>query len=63
MIWEGVMFIHDGPYSEAVLRFTINFELDFPRSRPVIKLGPDVYHREFSYVMELIAVELIVQLW
>lgn len=57
------MFIHDGPYSEAVLRFTINFELDFPRSRPVIKLGPDVYHREFSYVMELIAVELIVQLW
>ena len=46
LIWEGVMFIHDGPYADAVLRFTINFEIDFPKSRPIFKFGPDVYHRE-----------------
>jgi ubiquitin-protein ligase len=40
------MFIHDGPYADAILRFTVNFELDFPKSRPVIKFGPDVYHRK-----------------
>jgi ubiquitin-protein ligase len=42
------MFIHDGPYAEAILRFTIHFELDFPKTRPVIKFGPDVYHRKSS---------------
>jgi len=43
------MFVHDGPYSQAVLRFTVNFELDFPKSRPVIRFGPDVYHCESSH--------------
>lgn len=43
------MFVHDGPYSEAILRFTVNFELDFPKSRPVIRFGPDVYHRKYSH--------------
>jgi ubiquitin-protein ligase len=43
------MFVHDGPYADAILRFTVNFELDFPKSRPVIKFGPDVYHRKSSY--------------
>lgn len=40
------MFIHDGPYADAVLRFTISFELDFPKSSPILKFGPDIYHRE-----------------
>jgi ubiquitin-protein ligase len=40
------MFIHDGPYADAILRFTVKFELDFPKSRPVIQFGPDVYHRK-----------------
>jgi ubiquitin-protein ligase len=40
------MFVHDGPYADAILKFTINFELDFPKSSPTIKFGPDVYHRK-----------------
>lgn len=46
LVWEGVLFVHDGPYADAIMRFSVLFERDYPRSRPVIKFGPDVYHRK-----------------
>jgi ubiquitin-protein ligase len=44
------MFVHEGPYADAILRFSIHFEMDFPMSNPVIKFGPDVYH--CSYLLK-----------
>jgi ubiquitin-protein ligase len=45
--------VHEGPYADAILKFSLHFEMDFPKSRPVIKFGPELYHRKTltDYVM------------
>lgn len=50
MTWEGVLFVHGGPYARAVLRFSVVFGMDFPRRSPFIRFNTDVYHRELVYV-------------
>ncbi|WVQ72502.1 hypothetical protein IAR50_002057 [Cryptococcus sp. DSM 104548] len=42
--WHGVFFVHKGPYSGAVLRFTVVFPLSYPEERPVVRFTTDVFH-------------------
>ncbi|KPI37260.1 uncharacterized protein AB675_1523 [Cyphellophora attinorum] len=42
--WVGVLFVRDGPYESAILRFTIHFPDDFPDVAPVITFSTDVFH-------------------
>ncbi|TYJ54122.1 hypothetical protein B9479_005220 [Cryptococcus floricola] len=42
--WHGVFFVHKGPYSGAVLRFSIVFPLNYPSDRPIIRFTNDVFH-------------------
>lgn len=45
--WDGVLFIHGGPYGGSILKFLIIYEQDFPKSAPKIRFITDVYHRMF----------------
>ncbi|KAK1063561.1 hypothetical protein LTR33_012265 [Friedmanniomyces endolithicus] len=42
--WTGVLLPRKGPYATAVLRFEIDFTLDYPARAPVIKFLCDVFH-------------------
>ncbi|KAI9639747.1 ubiquitin-conjugating enzyme/RWD-like protein [Dioszegia hungarica] len=42
--WEGVFFVHSGPYSGAILRFVMAFKPDFPHTAPVIRFESEVFH-------------------
>ncbi|KAK4891899.1 hypothetical protein LTR27_009598 [Elasticomyces elasticus] len=42
--WTGVLFPRKGPYASAVLRFQIDFPVDYPERPPVITFLCDVFH-------------------
>ncbi|KXJ92247.1 ubiquitin-conjugating enzyme [Microdochium bolleyi] len=43
-MWTGVLFVRDGPYSPAVLRFQILFPISYPRTPPLITFTTDMFH-------------------
>ncbi|KAI1105870.1 UBC-like protein [Jackrogersella minutella] len=43
-LWSGVLFIRDGPYAPAVLRFQISFPDLYPRLPPLVTLSTDMFH-------------------
>ncbi|KAH7030891.1 ubiquitin-conjugating enzyme/RWD-like protein [Microdochium trichocladiopsis] len=43
-MWSGVLFVRDGPYAPAVLRFQILFPLSYPRTPPLITFTTDMFH-------------------
>ncbi|OAA61469.1 ubiquitin-conjugating enzyme [Cordyceps fumosorosea ARSEF 2679] len=43
-VWSAVLFIREGPYAPAVLRFQIMFPDSYPRRAPMIIFTTDVFH-------------------
>ncbi|ELR04152.1 hypothetical protein VC83_02076 [Pseudogymnoascus destructans] len=43
-LWTGVIFVRDGPYAPAILRFQISFPAAYPAIPPLITFPTDVFH-------------------
>ncbi|KAK8118519.1 uncharacterized protein PG998_003145 [Apiospora kogelbergensis] len=43
-LWSGVVFVRDGPYAPAVLRFQISFPDAYPRLPPLVTFSTDMFH-------------------
>ncbi|KAI2624243.1 UBC-like protein [Hypoxylon sp. NC1633] len=43
-LWSGVLFVRDGPYAPAVLRFQISFPDTYPRLPPLVTFSTDMFH-------------------
>ncbi|KAI0022683.1 ubiquitin-conjugating enzyme/RWD-like protein [Xylariomycetidae sp. FL0641] len=43
-LWSGVLFVRDGPYAPAVLRFQISFPDSYPRSPPLVTFATEMFH-------------------
>ncbi|CAI6089909.1 unnamed protein product [Clonostachys chloroleuca] len=43
-IWSAILFVRDGPYAPAVLRFHISFPLSYPEMPPVVSFATDIFH-------------------
>ncbi|KAK7957101.1 Ubiquitin-conjugating enzyme [Apiospora aurea] len=43
-LWTGVVFVRDGPYAPAVLRFQISFPDAYPRLPPLVTFSTDMFH-------------------
>ncbi|ETS82738.1 hypothetical protein PFICI_04614 [Pestalotiopsis fici W106-1] len=43
-LWSGVLFVRDGPYAPAVLRFQISFPDAYPRLPPLVTFSTDMFH-------------------
>ncbi|KAI1269004.1 ubiquitin-conjugating enzyme [Xylariaceae sp. FL1019] len=43
-LWSGVIFVRDGPYAPAVMRFQISFPDSYPRSPPLVTFSTDMFH-------------------
>lgn len=42
--WHAVLFVRDGLYAPAILRFRINFPKTYPVSPPVVVFETDIFH-------------------
>ncbi|WWC89298.1 uncharacterized protein L201_004219 [Kwoniella dendrophila CBS 6074] len=42
--WNGVFFVHRGPYVGSILRFTILFPFTYPQNGPTLRFDSDVFH-------------------
>ncbi|KIW10400.1 hypothetical protein PV08_11362 [Exophiala spinifera] len=43
-LWTAVLFVRDGPYAGAVLRFDITFPESYPAQPPQIVFSSDIFH-------------------
>ncbi|KAH6659480.1 ubiquitin-conjugating enzyme/RWD-like protein [Truncatella angustata] len=43
-LWSGVIFVRDGPYAPAVLRFQISYPDAYPRLPPLVTFATDMFH-------------------
>ncbi|KAK8091130.1 ubiquitin-conjugating enzyme/RWD-like protein [Apiospora phragmitis] len=43
-LWSGVVFVRDGPYAPAVMRFQISFPDAYPRLPPLVTFSTDMFH-------------------
>ncbi|KAI0132521.1 ubiquitin-conjugating enzyme/RWD-like protein [Xylariales sp. AK1849] len=43
-LWSGAIFVRDGPYAAAVLRFQISFPDTYPRLPPLVTFSTDMFH-------------------
>ncbi|KAJ2979688.1 hypothetical protein NUW58_g7141 [Xylaria curta] len=43
-LWSGVIFVRDGPYAPAVMRFQISFPDSYPKLPPLVTLSTDMFH-------------------
>ncbi|OBT91208.1 hypothetical protein VE02_00264 [Pseudogymnoascus sp. 03VT05] len=43
-LWTGVIFVREGPYAPAILRFQISFPAAYPAIPPLITFSTDVFH-------------------
>lgn len=43
-LWAGVLFVREGPYAPAVLRFQITFPDAYPKLPPLIAFTTDMFH-------------------
>ncbi|EFW98401.1 ubiquitin-conjugating enzyme [Grosmannia clavigera kw1407] len=43
-LWTGVLFVRDGPYAPAILRFQIVFPERYPAQPPLITFATDIFH-------------------
>jgi ubiquitin-protein ligase len=46
IVWNGVIFIRSGPYIGGIFKFTVNFPINYPKSRPTVTflLRPKFFH-------------------
>ncbi|KAK5031872.1 hypothetical protein LTS07_004493 [Exophiala sideris] len=43
-LWSGVLFVREGPYAGAVLRFEIAFSDSYPDDPPLVTFSSDIFH-------------------
>lgn len=43
-IWSAVLFVREGPYAPAVMRFHINFPDAYPQLPPLVTFSTDMFH-------------------
>ncbi|KAI0192481.1 ubiquitin-conjugating enzyme/RWD-like protein [Astrocystis sublimbata] len=43
-LWSGAIFVRDGPYAPAVMRFQISFPDSYPRLPPLVTFSTDMFH-------------------
>ncbi|KAG6144182.1 hypothetical protein E4U12_007100 [Claviceps purpurea] len=43
-LWSAVLFVRDGPYAPAVLRFQISFPDTYPKLPPLVLFSTDIFH-------------------
>ncbi|KAH7149970.1 ubiquitin-conjugating enzyme/RWD-like protein [Dactylonectria estremocensis] len=43
-MWSGVLFVRNGPYTPAVLRFQISFPDSYPQLPPLVTFSSDMFH-------------------
>ncbi|CAK7228127.1 hypothetical protein SCUCBS95973_006775 [Sporothrix curviconia] len=43
-LWAGVIFVRNGPYAPAVLRFQISFPDSYPSLPPLVTFATDIFH-------------------
>ncbi|RYO81987.1 hypothetical protein DL766_007251 [Monosporascus sp. MC13-8B] len=43
-LWSGVLFVRDGPYAPATLRFQISFPDSYPLLPPLVTFSTDMFH-------------------
>ncbi|CAK7268907.1 hypothetical protein SEPCBS119000_003302 [Sporothrix epigloea] len=43
-LWSGVIFVRDGPYASAVLRFQLAFPDSYPSLPPLVTFSTDIFH-------------------
>ncbi|EIW76152.1 UBC-like protein [Coniophora puteana RWD-64-598 SS2] len=44
LVWEVVFFVHQGYYSDAVIRFEVTFPPNYPDAPPSVRFVTDVFH-------------------
>ncbi|OAX82117.1 hypothetical protein ACJ72_03531 [Emergomyces africanus] len=42
--WSGVIFVQEGPYASAILRFQIRFPSTYPDLPPLVTFATDIFH-------------------
>ncbi|KAF8591502.1 UBC-like protein [Ramaria rubella] len=42
--WDGVLFIHQGYYTDSILKFRLTFPGNFPERPPTVHFVTDVFH-------------------
>ncbi|KAK5447767.1 hypothetical protein LTS15_009266 [Exophiala xenobiotica] len=43
-LWAAVLFVREGPYAGAVLRFDISFPNSYPEDPPLVTFSSDIFH-------------------
>ncbi|KAG5981962.1 hypothetical protein E4U55_002470 [Claviceps digitariae] len=43
-LWSAVLFVRDGPYAPAILRFQICFPDTYPKLPPLVLFSTDIFH-------------------
>ncbi|KAI0347214.1 UBC-like protein [Trametopsis cervina] len=44
LVWDAVFFVHQGYYTDSVLKFRITFPVNYPERPPVVQFLTDVFH-------------------
>ncbi|KAI0278860.1 ubiquitin-conjugating enzyme/RWD-like protein, partial [Russula aff. rugulosa BPL654] len=48
-IWDAVLFIHQGYYTDSILRFRLTFPYNYPERPPTVHFITDVFHPLISH--------------
>jgi len=48
-IWDGSLFIHQGYYTDSILRFRLTFPHNYPEQPPIVHFITDVFHPLISH--------------
>jgi len=44
LVWDAVFFVHQGYYSDSILKFRLTFPPNYPDKPPVVQFLTDVFH-------------------
>ncbi|GLB33787.1 putative ubiquitin-conjugating enzyme E2, catalytic domain homologues [Lyophyllum shimeji] len=44
LVWDGVFFVHQGYYADAVLKFRIIFPSNYPERQLSVQFVTDIFH-------------------
>ncbi|OCH90970.1 UBC-like protein [Obba rivulosa] len=44
LVWDAVFFVHQGYYTDSILRFRLTFPPNYPERPPVVQFLTDVFH-------------------
>jgi len=62
-VWHGVMFLRQGIYKTAILKFIINLPPNYPDSRPSVQFSSKVFHPLVDYETGLVDLNKVYPSW